>query len=342
MDLYSTADLLEVIGKMEPVSSYWTDLCFPETYNSDKEEIMFDLISKDRRMAPFVSPMVEGKVMSQRGYTTSVFKPAYLKPKAVVDPNKIQTRLAGEAITGTLTLQQRYDAAVAGILADHNTMHQRRREWMSAEAIIKGSITVSGDSYETANVNFGRAVNQDVTLSGGALWSAGTANPLADLETWSRRVQKSTGYPITRFTMGLDAWDAFVTHPAIQAYVEQRRAVSIEGTIAPVNGAQVAEPRLRIGKFEIWTYYDVYEADNGSETEFLDSKSVIGTAPAEAIKGLRCYGAIMDSDASYQTLELFPKMWKQQDPSVTFLMTQSAPLMVPRRINGTLAAKVLA
>lgn len=342
MDLYSTSDLLEVIGKMEPISSYWLDLCFPDTYTSDKQEILFDLIDEDRRMAPFVSPMVEGKVMSQRGYSTKVFTPAYLKPKAVVDPNKIQLRRAGEQLTGSMSLQQRYDAAVAGIISDHNKMHMRRREWMAAQAIITGGVTVSGEAYETQNLTFGRAAGQTITLSGAALWSASTGTPLADLETWSRLVQVSTGYPIVRFTMGLDAWDAFISNASVQAYIEQRRAVDISGTIAPVNGAEVAQPRLRIGQFEIWTYYDVYTSDAGVSTDFLDSKTVIGTAPSEAIKGVRCFGAIMDSDASFQTLEMFPKMWKQPDPSVTYLMTQSAPLMVPRRINGTLSAAVIA
>ena len=39
---------------------------------------------------------------------------------------------------------------------------------------------------------------------------------------------------------------------------------------------------------------------------------------------------------------MFPKMWDQEDPSVTFLMTQSAPLPVPVNINNTLRARVVA
>jgi hypothetical protein len=57
--------------------------------------------------------------------------------------------------------------------------------------------------------------------------------------------------------------------------------------------------------------------------------------------GVRAFGAILDSKAGLQALPIFAKMWDQEDPSVTFVMSQSAPLMVPRDPNGSLYASVL-
>ena len=45
---------------------------------------------------------------------------------------------------------------------------------------------------------------------------------------------------------------------------------------------------------------------------------------------------------AFQPLPVFPKMWDEDDPSATILMTQSAPLMVPVNPNNTLRARVLA
>lgn len=341
ISLYSTADLIGVIETLEPISSYWLDLCFPEVYTSDKEEILFDKITEGRKMAPFVSPMAQGKVMSSLGYETKVFKPAYLKPKSVVDPSKVLKRRAGEGLMGTLSLQQRYNAVVADILRDHRDMHQRRKEWMAANAIINGAVTVSGEGYETQNVDFGRDSNNEVTLLSTAQWSNAASTPLKNLEDWSRQVRTKTNLPIRRFTMGLDAFEMFAAHADIKDRLDYRRGTAMSINIDPTAG-EVAEYRGNIGPFEIWTYYETFVDDAGATQEMLDPKAVVGTAGGNGAMGLQCFGAIMDEDASFQTLELFPKMWKQPDPSVTYLMTQSAPLMVPRQIDATFKAVVSA
>src|SRR5690349_23890676 len=112
-DLYGTATLIEVLRVQKPNSAYWLDSFFGRTINFASEEILFDKVTQQRRLAPFVSPVVQGRVMRKQGYTTTTFRPAYTKPKHVVDPNRQFSRLAGEAIGGNLTPAQRWNAAVA-------------------------------------------------------------------------------------------------------------------------------------------------------------------------------------------------------------------------------------
>ena len=50
---------------------------------------------------------------------------------------------------------------------------------------------------------------------------------------------------------------------------------------------------------------------------------------------MRAYGAIRDEDAGFQALPYFAKSWAEQDPSVRYLLMQSAPLTVPYRINAS-------
>ena len=51
-------------------------------------------------------------------------------------------------------------------------------------------------------------------------------------------------------------------------------------------------------------------------------------------EGIRLYGAIQDLQALVPASR-FPKMLEQQDPSVAYTLTQSAPLPVLRRPNAT-------
>jgi len=56
--------------------------------------------------------------------------------------------------------------------------------------------------------------------------------------------------------------------------------------------------------------------------------------------GVRCFGAIRDKKAGYQALEFFMKNWEIEDPSHEYIMSQSAPLMVPKEPNATYSIKV--
>ena len=100
--LYTTTKLLEVQRKINSLPAFFLTF-FPRQINFEEDEIAFDKVSTNyKRLAPFVAPNVQGRVLRDRGYTTKTFKPAYVKPKHVVDPRRAIPRMAGEAIGGTL------------------------------------------------------------------------------------------------------------------------------------------------------------------------------------------------------------------------------------------------
>ena len=65
----------------------------------------------------------------------------------------------------------------------------------------------------------------------------------------------------------------------------------------------------------------------------MDPNIVIGTGPG--LQGTRLFGAIMDARLGLVTTDMAPKMWMDEDPSVVYTMTQSAPLMVPGQPNAS-------
>ncbi|MGD9545035.1 MAG: major capsid protein, partial [Methylocystis sp.] len=56
-------------------------------------------------------------------------------------------------------------------------------------------------------------------------------------------------------------------------------------------------------------------------------------------QGIRTYGAILDRKV-LQALSRFPKVWDEEDPSVTYTMTQSAPLPLLGWIEATAGGTV--
>jgi hypothetical protein len=345
-DLYSTATLLGVV-RVQPVeSSYWLDNFFGRQINFDTEEIMFDRVTSQRRLAPFVSPVVQGRVMRTRGYETRTFRPAYTKPKHVVDPNRVFSRLAGEGITGTLSADARWNAAVAENLREERNAIQRLWNWMGAMAIIHGEVTIAGEDYPTQVVNFGRDAGLTQILTLTARWGEADADPLGDIKDLRTLAFQKSGSPITRLTMGLDAFDRFFANEDVKKLLEGKDVARVSDSTLSALGSPgqpfeyrgVLQGANGQGRLEIYTYNEQYEDETGATQPFMDSNDVVGTGPG--LQGTRCFGAIRDKRAGLQALPIFPKMWDQEDPSVTYTMTQSAPLMVPGNPNNSFRLKV--
>jgi len=345
---YTTHEMLGVINNLPRPSAFWLNLAFKQQVNFQSQFIDFDQIDKGRRLAPFVAPTVAGKPMKAEGYNTRRFAPAYVKPMMPVDPERLIKRMAGEPYTGAMNLQSRRNAIVADILSEERDMIYRRWELMAAQAVMNGEVIVEGEDYPTQTVAFGRDANNTMVLSGTDVWSdTSNSKPLRDLEGWSLSMARAGGYPVTDWVMGVDAWQSFWEHPDVQKQLNTDIKNSSQTMLdlginqADENGAIIQLKGTLGSGIRVWVYSDIYEDDDGNNVEIMDSKAVVGINPT-GVQGVRCFGAIMDAEAGYQSLDIFPKNWPEQNPSVEYVMSQSAPLMVPRRPNATFKATVLA
>lgn len=342
MNTYDTATLLGVVRTLKPSQlNFWLSLAFPRVVTSTDKSIDFDTLTRSRRMAPFVAPNVAGKVISEEGYSTKKFSPAYVKPKSVVDPQHVFKRMAGEAYGGMMSPDQRRNAIVADILATQREMIERRWEWMAAQAILNGAVTVAGDEYPSVTIDFGRNANHTVTLGTGARWGDAGVVPLDSIEGWSETVFANSGYAPTMVIMGSSAWTAFRKNTDLEKKLDLRRGTSsINIDIGPSSGEAV-QYRGSDGAREYWTYNDFYEDANGTPTRMMDPRDVLLLNPA-GVEGIRAFGAILDPRTGYQALPLYPKMWMSEDPAAEYIMSQSAPLMVVARPDASLRARVVA
>jgi surface antigen len=342
-DLYSTAVLLDVVRVTPIESTYWLDGFFNRQLNFETEEIMFDRIKTRRRLAPFVSPVLQGRVMRTEGFETRAFRPAYTKPKHIVDINRVFNRRPGEAIGGSLSPAARWNAAVAENMAEERNSINRLWNWMAAMAVIHGKVTISGEDYPTQVVDFGRNPGLTFIPTGTARWGEADADPLADIQRLRTLAFQESGSPITRLTMGLEAFDRFFSNEKVQALLKDNTVsvnrtsdsvVSAFGsTDTPYEYRGVLQGANGQGRLEIYTYNEQYEDESGTTVDYMSPLDVVGTG--NGIQGTRCYGAIRDRRANLQPLAIFPKMWDVEDPSVTYTMTQSAPLMVPANTNNS-------
>lgn len=340
-EILDTQELAGITRNLPALPDFWLSRYFRRSHFSDSQWIEFDELTKGRRLAPFVAPNVQGQPMLQAAQAVRRFKPAYIKPKDAVDPARLLKRMVGEALGGTMSLQEREDAIIAEILADHRDMILRRHEWMACEAIRKGQVTISGENYPERTVIFGRKDTHDIVLTGSARWGESGADPLGNIKAWNTLINAS-GSKGVDLIMGSNVSGVFFDDEKVQRMLETRRGSSVALESFNVDGSPVQyHGSLTAGTnagLNLFTYSEIYEDNDGTEQPFLDPNEIVLVGDPD---GVRAFGAIMDRKAQWAPTALFQKMWEAEDPSGLFLMSQSAPLMVPGRPNATVRATVL-
>lgn len=347
-NIFDTSLLVQVVPNLMTSQNWILDRFFPNVVTFDTEEVAIDVDVGKRRMAPFVSPLVEGKLVEQRKYQTNTFKPAYIKDKRAPDLRKPIRRQIGERIGGEYSAAEREMLNLQFEMADQIDMINRRLEWMACSALATGTVTVAGEGYETKIVDFGRSPELTITLSGSDKWPqsvpAGSTNtrPSDDIEEWQATFLQKSGAVPTDLIFTNKSWKAFrldttikdnaITFPALSPFGNQVNA-----------GAQIANGAVykgRWGNFDLWLYNDWFiDPLDDIEKAMLPDGGV--AMASKDLMGTRAFGVILDPKFNYGPLAYAPKTWVKEDPAQRLLMMQSAPLVIPSRVNASLFAMVV-
>lgn len=337
--IFDTNVLVQLIPNLKLAQRFLLDTFFPNVVESDSEFVSIDVDVGLRRMAPFVSPLVEGKIVESRRVQTNTFKPAYIKDKRAPDLRKPIRRMMGERIGGSMSAAEREEANLMFEMADQVDMINRRLEWMASQALQTGSVTITGDGFPDTVVEFGRDSNLTVTLSGGTRWGQSGVLPSNDIETWATRILKLSGGVANAIVFTPGAWAEFKQDPVVKAAIWYPGQGGTGNSIDV--GAQVqrgAQFKGRWGNFDLWLYNDWYIDANNVEQPMIPDNTIIMTG--SDLMGTRAFGSIMDPAFNYGPLAYAPKSWLQNDPAQRFLMMQSAPIVIPSRVNACLCATV--
>lgn len=340
---YETSTLLAVVREQEEASNYWLDLLYPNTINFTDEFIDLSKIpAAGRKLAPFVAPLAQGRPIYEEGAREIRFRPAYVKPKDPVTPTRPLVRRPGELFNSVdVTPGERYDAIVADILAFHKLSIERTWEWLGAQAAIYGKVTLDHPDYPKRVVDFGRDANHDVTLGAGARWGDAGVSVVDFIQDQSDTMQLAEfGGAPDRITMGTKAWSAFRKSEEVKDLLD----IGYRGDDTTINRGLTTSGQVRrvgnlSGTLDVYVYSDYYSF-NGVNTPFMDPRDIV--LSSSAVNGYRAFGAILDPHADYQPLAISPRVFTQDDPPATFVMSQSSPLMVPVNPNATLRARVVA
>jgi len=350
MDLFATSSMLAIVQRLKVPGRFLIDSYFPDIIEEETQEIHFDRILDNPKAAPFVAPLVEAKRGVASGVRVETFRPAYIKLIDALDPKARIRRSAGEPIGGNLSPEERQQAALARLLADHFDAWIRRLEIMASEVLRTGKVTIVGEDYPETIVDFARPPAHTKTLAGAAAWGEAGVSPVDDVEAWADEVGEAVGAPVDRVVMTTDAWKLYSADPKfkdkISTQLRAGQSAADLGLLPGVSGQ--ARWRGTDGMVDFYTYQDKFQDDAGAVQKLLPDNTVI-LAATTAMEGVRAFGAIIDDDDESERLSapgeavplaFFPKSFVTKNPGRRWVLSQSSPLLVPRRPQATLAATV--
>ena len=84
MNITKTLTLLAAIEQMQQVTTFLRDRYFPSNANVDvfnTDEVIVEYRDGNKKIAPFVSPRKNGRVIMRDGYAIESYAPANIAPK---------------------------------------------------------------------------------------------------------------------------------------------------------------------------------------------------------------------------------------------------------------------
>lgn len=344
VSIYSPRTMGKVIQKVPPVRTFFRSTFFANEETFVTKDVDVDFKKGSRKIAPFVSRVVGGKIVPNTGYETKTYTPPLVAPEKLTTIDDLLKRQPGESLVSGRTPAERAVLKMRNDFVELDEQISRREELMCAQTIFTGTIPVIGEGVNEV-IQFGFS-NKETITTADKKWSSPKSDPIADLRRWHEQVQKTGFLNCNVCVMGKEVLEAFLNHEKVQKVLDTKRMEL--AVIAPrqlPNGVTyvgtIMELGLDIYKYNEW-YLDDWTNPEKPEEKPLVPENSLALLSTNANYSMY-YGAITlikEPDGNFVTVEgkRVPDTWTKRKPARRFLNLSSAPLCVPHDVDSWFVA----
>ena len=344
VSIYDPRTMDRLVSKMPPVRTFFRSTFFKREVTFVTESVDVDFKKGSRKVAPFVSRIIGGKVVPNTGYTTKTYTPPLVAPEKITTVDDLLKRSPGESLYSSRTPAERAVLKMAEDFTELREQIVRREELMCTQAIFTGKIPIIGDGVNEM-IDFHFTNKEEITTST-KKWTNAASDPIADLKRWHETVQKTGFTNCNICVMGSDAANAFINNEKVMKVLDVKNYNL--AVIAPKqlpNGVTyigtVHEIGVDIYKYNEW-YLDDWTDPTKPEDKPLVPANTLALLSTNANYSMY-YGAITlitEPNGNFRTVEgkYVPDTWTKRKPARRFLNLSSAPLCVPHDVDSWFVA----
>ena len=160
--IYDNTVLTKVVLGMAAKRNFFKDTFFSKEIQSSTDTIQVDIDAVGNGVAPFVTPMSEGSIMSKQGYNSNILKTAYLAPYVNITPQDFMYRTAGQNPFNNTTPEME---VITRHLVNLKRAVENTEEIMCANAVINGKFIYDykvGETVKQQEIDFGRKAEHNI------------------------------------------------------------------------------------------------------------------------------------------------------------------------------------
>jgi len=341
ISMYEPRMMMRALEQVKVPKRFFHSTFFKRTFTHTTKEVELDVRKERRRVAVYVSPIHDGKVVERKRFETRSTSPAYTKEMTTLRPQELNTRAFGENIYNPMSPAQRAAQTLGEDLAMLDERLVRLEEKMCAEAVLTGKVIVRGEGI-SVQVDFGYVdgVNKVIpTIS----WGNADADPMRDMDTWRRNtIQRCGILPDVCITSSEVAW-AIINNPKVK---ERLNILNFQmGRIAP-GGGSLAEGIMYYGDLMLPSRivplysYDEWYTDpvTGEDVPMFPSDTLLfGSTQARS----EFHYGLIQNLRSLQAASRFAFSWEAPNGSARYVQLESAPMPNLFEVDAFTVAKVL-
>jgi len=353
LDYKNTQCLLAAIEQnTHKASSFLRDRYFPTNDATDiftTNEVLVEYKSGNKKLAPFVTPRKNGKVVFRDGYDTKSYAPANIAPKRPITIDDLKRKGFGEALFSQMTPEERQTALVLLDSQELDEMIARREEAMAAELLTTNGIVMKhyadkGDEYEEKEIRFYNGVSDPTEYTVSTPWGSASADIVKDLYAMILALTEA-GCDASELVVGSDVAQAIINNDSIQKLLDIRNynVGTVEPIALPTGAARLCRLNIYGNELDILTYNQTYENEAGIIVPYIAADQIVLTSPNA---GRTAYGAISQVEQTDGEMHTYagkrvPHYVADADSNSRSLTLTSAPLMMPNKKNAWIHADVL-
>lgn len=343
---YETKTMLAPFEQGPLVPTFLRDTFFSARQYAATPLIEFDFRRGRRKMAPFVAPLIGGKLMERQGFETRFFRAPRIAPVRALRTPDLEARLPGETIYSARSPADRAAELLAEDAIFCDEAITRREEWMCRQVLVNGALTVTADTGYTMSIDYtqssaGAANNHYVPTT---KWDVAGSDPLADLEAARLATIKDSGIAPNVALFGVNAAKVFIRNASVATLLDKQRFAI--ATIEPIIQDEAVVRFGRVPGLELYEYAEYFEDDVGTIFPMLPDNFVMllsTNVPNKIVYG--AFTQLEDAKAkrfvTYQQ-DRIPFVYGDEEGGSLFYRLTSCPLPMPADILGFRIIEALA
>jgi hypothetical protein len=190
LELFQPRTLTTAINKIKTTNATFLNDVFNAKEGSDSDIVTIEVREGSQRLAPAVSRESAGVPVRRTGFTAKQLQLPRFRAYYTLTPSDVRNVQFLQQGSADVWVQQRMTEMLTMKLAEMRAEFERRMERMAVQQLITGKISPEVDDEIKIELDFGFTPEQIVTLSGTSRWGQSAADPLTNLRTWKRQIQR--------------------------------------------------------------------------------------------------------------------------------------------------------